>query len=26
MQKRAPDEAQFHDKLDWVERLLRPLR
>ena len=26
MQKRAPDEAQFRDKLDWVERLLRPLR
>jgi len=26
MQKRAPDEAQFRDKLDWVEGLLRPLR
>lgn len=26
MQKRTPDEAQFRDKLDWVERLLRPLR
>ena len=26
MQKRAPDEAQFRDKLDWVERLLRPVR
>ena len=26
MQKRAPDEAQFRNKLDWVERLLRPLR
>jgi sulfide:quinone oxidoreductase len=25
MQKRVPDEAQFRDKLDWVERLLRPL-
>ena len=26
MQKRTPDEAQFRDKLDWVERLLRPVR
>ena len=26
MQKRIPDEAQFRDKLDWVERLLRPAR
>lgn len=26
MQKRAPDEAQFREKLDWVERLLRPMR
>jgi sulfide:quinone oxidoreductase len=26
MQKRTPDEAQFRDKLDWVERLLRPLQ
>ena len=26
MQKRAPDAAQFRDKLDWVERMLRPLR
>lgn len=26
MDKRAPDETQFRDKLDWVERLLRPLR
>lgn len=26
MQKRTPDEAQFRDKLDWVERLLRPMR
>ena len=26
MEKRAPDEAQFREKLDWVERLLRPLR
>jgi sulfide:quinone oxidoreductase len=26
MEKRAPDEAQFRDKLDWVERLLRPVR
>ena len=26
MQKRDPDEAQFRDKLDWVERLLRPAR
>lgn len=26
MQKRIPDEAQFRDKLDWVERLLRPVR
>ena len=25
MQKRAADEAQLIDKLDWVERLLRPL-
>ncbi len=25
MQKRAPDEAQFRDKLDWVDSLLRPL-
>lgn len=26
MQKRTPDEAQFRDKLDWVERLLLPMR
>jgi len=26
MQTRIPDEAQFRDKLDWVERLLRPAR
>lgn len=26
MKKRTPDEAQFRDKLDWVERLLRPVR
>ncbi len=26
MQKRTPNEAQFRDKVDWVERLLRPLR
>ena len=26
MQKRLPDEAQFRDKLDWIERLLRPMR
>lgn len=26
MEKRVPDKAQFRDKLDWVERLLRPLR
>lgn len=26
MQKRTPDEAQFRDKLAWVERLLRPVR
>jgi sulfide:quinone oxidoreductase len=26
MEKRVPDEAQFRDKLDWVEHLLRPLR
>ena len=26
MQKRAPDEAQLREKLDWVERLLRPVR
>jgi sulfide:quinone oxidoreductase len=26
MQKETPDEAQFRDKLDWVERLLRPAR
>jgi len=26
MQKRTPDEAQMRDKLDWVERLLRPAR
>jgi sulfide:quinone oxidoreductase len=26
MQKRTPDEVQFRDKLDWVERLLRPVR
>lgn len=26
MQKRAPDEAQFREKQDWVERLLRPMR
>jgi sulfide:quinone oxidoreductase len=25
MEKRVPDKAQFRDKLDWVERLLRPL-
>ena len=25
MQKRTPDEAQFRDKLAWVERLLRPI-
>ena len=25
MQKRPADEVQFRDKLDWVERLLRPL-
>jgi sulfide:quinone oxidoreductase len=26
MQKRIPDEAQFRDKLTWVENLLRPRR
>ena len=26
MEKRTPDEAQMRDKLDWVERLLRPAR
>jgi sulfide:quinone oxidoreductase len=26
MLKRAPDEAQYRDKVDWIERLLRPLR
>lgn len=26
MRKRVPDEAQFRDKLDWVEQLLKPLR
>jgi sulfide:quinone oxidoreductase len=26
MAKRTPDEAQFRDKLGWVERLLRPVR
>ena len=26
MHKRNPDEAQFRDKLDWIERLLRPMR
>ena len=26
MQKRAPDEAQFRDKLDWVAQHLRPVR
>jgi sulfide:quinone oxidoreductase len=26
MQKRAPDEAQLRDKLDWVAGLLRPFR
>jgi sulfide:quinone oxidoreductase len=26
MQKRTPDQAQLRDKLDWVERLLRPAR
>lgn len=26
MQKRVPDEAQFQDKLAWVENLLRPQR
>jgi hypothetical protein len=26
MQKRTPDEAQLREKLDWVDRLLRPLR
>ena len=25
MEKRAPDEAQLRDKLEWVERMLRPL-
>ena len=25
MQKRTPDAAQFREKLDWVERLLRPV-
>jgi sulfide:quinone oxidoreductase len=26
MHKRIPDEAQFRDKVDWIERLLRPIR
>ena len=26
MQKRLPDEAQFRDKLAWVDRMLRPAR
>lgn len=26
MRKRAPDEAQFRDKLEWVDRLLQPIR
>lgn len=26
MRKKTPDEAQLGDKLDWVERLLRPVR
>jgi hypothetical protein len=26
MQKRTPDEAQFRDKLEWVERLLQPFQ
>ena len=26
MQKRMPDEAQFRDKLDWVEGILRPMQ
>jgi sulfide:quinone oxidoreductase len=26
MQKRLPDEAQFRDKLAWVDRMLRPVR
>jgi hypothetical protein len=26
MQKRAPDEAQLREKLDWVEGLLQPVR
>jgi sulfide:quinone oxidoreductase len=26
MEKRTPDEAQFRDKGDWVERLLRPVK
>jgi len=26
MRKRIPDETQWRDKLDWVERLLRPAR
>jgi len=26
MHKQIPDEAQFRDKHDWVERLLRPIR
>ena len=26
MEKRAPDEAQFRDKLDWVAQHLRPVR
>jgi sulfide:quinone oxidoreductase len=26
MKKRDPDEAQFREKLDWVERHLRPMR
>jgi sulfide:quinone oxidoreductase len=25
MQKQVPDEAQFREKLDWVDRLLRPM-
>lgn len=26
MHKRLPDEAQFRDKLAWVDRMLRPIR
>jgi sulfide:quinone oxidoreductase len=26
MQKHAPDEAQYRDKVDWIEGLLRPQR